>query len=626
MSEEFLAYYERELAFLRQLGAEFAEKYPHIAARLQLDPERCADPHVERLIEAFAFLTARIQHKLDDELPEVTEALLGALYPHYLAPIPSMSIVQFVMDVDQAKLQTGQTIQRGAKLSSKPVSGIPCRFQTCYPVTIWPVEVVSAGFEAAARIGPQAADSRSVLRLELRVTGGMKVSELREKISETEYRGLDRLRFFLHGEGNIVYALYEHLCCSVQRVEFRAGKQKKLSAPLVLGPESIRPVGFEKNEGMLPYGDRSFLGYRLLLEYYTFPEKFLFFDLCGLKRAGEAGFLDTIEVLIYCDREFSQEKSVSAQTFRLNCTPIVNLFTKVAEPIRVTHTQTEYRVVPDVRRPLATEIYSIDEVRSIAAQQEKVITFQPFYSFKRGLGRQGTFWYAGRRKSLWKGDEGTEVYLSLVDLDFNPARPEVEALTIHTTCTNRDHPSRLSAGDASGDFQFEGVGLFNFIRSLKKPTPSLRPALRRGVQWRLISHLSLNYLSLMEQEELSGPEALRELSGPEALREILRLYDFADSPLTRRQIEGITRVQARRVFRSIGSMFQTSFARGLEISVEFDEQQYSGTGVYLLAAVLERFFSLYTSVNSFTQMVATTRQREGVLKRWPPRAGEQILA
>lgn len=601
---------------MRQLGAEFAEKYPQIAARLQLEPERCADPHVERLIEAFALLTARIQHKLDDELPEVTEALLGALCPHYLAPIPSMTIVQFVMDADQAKLQTGQTIQRGSVLSSRPVDGTPCRFRTCYPVTIWPVEVVSAGFEAAARIGPQASDSRSVLRLELRLAGGMKISDLREKISETEYRNLDRLRFFLHGEGSLVYALYELLCCNVLRVEYRPGKQKKLSTPLVLGPEGIQPVGFDKNDGLLHYGERSFLGYRLLQEYFTFPEKFLFFDLCGLKRTAEAGFLDNIEVLIYCDREFSLEKSVSSQTFRLNCTPIVNLFNQIAEPIRLTHRQSEYRLVPDVRRPLATEVYSIDEVQSASVQQDKVVTYRPFYSFKRDAGRQKTFWYASRRKSLWKNDSGTEVYLSLVDLDFNPALAEVETLTVHTTCTNRDLPSRLPTGEPSGDFQLEGAGLFNFIRSLRKPTPTLRPALRRGVQWRLISHLSLNYLSLVEQEDGNGPDALRE---------ILRLYDFADSPSTRRQIDGITGVHAHRVFRSIGSMFQASFARGIEVFVEFDEQQYIGTGVYLLAAVLERFFALYASVNSFTQMVATTRQREGALKRWPPRAGEQIL-
>jgi type VI secretion system protein ImpG len=619
MSDELLPYFERELTYLRQLGAEFAGRYPKIASRLVIEEDKCEDPHVERLLEAFAFLAARIHRKLDDELPEITESLLSVLYPHYLAPIPSMSVVQFLLDPAQARLQTGQSVARESVLASKPVAGTPCRFRTCYPVTIWPIELAAARFEPPAALGALGENIRSVLKLELRVVDGLPLNDLREKVSPTEERRLRRLRIYLHGEGQLAYGLYELLFNDVVRVEFRCTKKRLPPPPVVMQPERcIFPVGFARHEGMLPYTDRSFMGYRLLQEFFSFPEKFLFFDLGGLDRLGAVGSGDGIDVWIHCRREFPLEKLVNAQTFRLNCTPVVNLFRQTAEPIRLTHTKSEYRVVPDVRRQMATEVYSIDDVVSVSPQTEKTVPFYPFYSYKHALDRDRdrTFWHAGRRGSQVRDDQGTEVYLSLVDLDFNPSVPGVETITVRTTCTNRDLPGQLPFGSADGDFQLEGPGIFKMIRCLKKPTPTLRPAMRRGVQWRLISHLSLNHLSLVEQEGKQGPQALQE---------ILKLYDFADSSVTRRQIGGITRVSARRVFRFLGSVLRSGIVRGLEVTLEFDESQYVGSGVFLFASVLERFFALYASINSFTELVMTSRQREGVVRRWPPRAAEQIV-
>jgi len=617
MREELLAYYERELTFLRQLGAEFAATYPKIASRLLLEADKCEDPHVERLIEAFAFLAGRIHRKLDDELPEITESLLNVLFPHYLAPIPSMSVAQFVLDPEQAMLQTGQTIPRESMLYSKPVDGIPCRFRTCYPVTIWPVEVASARFELPERAEVQGGTAHAVLHIEIRALGGVPFAELREKVSESEYRSIQRLRLFLQGEGPLVHGLYELLFNNVLQVELRTGRSKKGPSPILLRPDCLRPVGFSRDEGMLPYTDRSFLGYRLLTEYFCFPDKFLFVDLCELDQAARAGFGEQVDVRIYFNRTFGLEKGVDAQTFRLNCTPIINLFRQLAEPVQVTHTKTEYRVVPDVRQQRATEVYSVDAVVNAAPHLEKPIPFQPFYSYKHAVAREGprTHWYASRRESERREDEGTEVYLCLVDLDFRPSVPDAQILSIDTTCTNRDLPGRLPFGSRDGDFHLEGPGIYTAIRCLKKPTPTLRPPLRRGTQWRLISHLSLNYLSLAEREGGNRPESLQE---------ILKLYDFADSSATRRQIAGITHVEARPVFRFIGSSLGASMVRGIEVAVELDEAQFVGAGVYLLAAVLERFLALYTSLNSFSQLVVSTQQREGILKRWPPRAGEQI--
>jgi len=604
MPDELLPYYERELAFLRQSGAEFATKYPKIASRILLEAGKCEDPHVERLLQAFALLAARVHHKIDDEFPELTDALLGILYPHYLAPIPSMSIVQFVLDPEQGKLTSGHLIPRHTMLYSQPVGGAPCRFRTCYPATLWPVEVTSARFEEPDRRErpPQAV---AMLRLGLRCLGDTSFSDLE----------LDQLRFFLHGESQLTYALYELLLNNTCQVQFRSVEGPSSSKLVVRSPQCLRAVGFGRDEGLLPYTPRSFLGYRLLHEYFSFPDKFLFVDLCELDRAVQAGFGERMEVCIFLDRSPRLEQPVNASTFLLGCTPIVNLFAQIAEPIRVSHVQTEYRVIPDVRRQTTTEVYAVDAVTCTAPHLPESLEVAPFYSFRHTSedhAQPQVFWYTTRRPSQRPGDKGTEVYLSLIDLNFQPTLPATETLMVQVTCTNRDLPGKLPFGGDRGDFELEGAAPLSRIRGLTKPGETIRPPLGRGAEWRLLSHLALNYLSICE-------------GGREALQEILKLYDFADSAVVRQKIAGLTKVTGRRVVGRPKTMSWNGFCRGMEVTIEFDETQYVGSGVFLFASVLEQFLGLYASLNSFTQLIATTQQREAPLKRWPPRAGEQIL-
>ncbi len=616
MRDELLGYYERELAFLRQMGAEFAEKYPKIASRLQLEADRCEDPHVERLIEAAAFLSSRVHLKIDDEFPEVTESLLNILYPGFLAPVPSLSIVQFVVDPERANIQMGQTVPRGSMIYSNPVDGLPCRFRTAYPVTIWPVELAQLRFELPPPGVPVPPSTRSVLRLELRTFGGLPFSSLREKTLDSPEHPLERLRFSLQGDAKLSHALYELLLTSVTQIAVRPAGGDERSG-FSLPSSALRPVGFEPDEALLPSNNRTFLGYRLLQEYFAFPEKFLFVDLVGLERAAAASLGPQVDVLLFLDREFSMERSVTAQTLRLNCTPVVNLFEQSAEPIRLSQLQSEYRVIPDVGRQNSMEVYSVDEVTGVRADSERSSAYQPFYSIRHaGEGEAGeAFWHMTRRPSARRDDDGTEVYLTFVDLAFRHSLPETDTLLVRTTCSNRDLPGRLPFGQSDGDFHLEGAGVFSAIRCLRKPTPSLRLPQRRGAHWRLISHLSLNYLSLVERDGAGAADALKE---------ILKLYDFSDSSATRQQINGIAGIASRRVLRPIGTG-HAGFVRGIEVTVDFDEQQFIGSGVFLFASVLERFFGLYASINSFSQMVATSRQREGTLKRWPARAGEQIV-
>jgi len=290
---------------------------------------------------------------------------------------------------------------------------------------------------------------------------------------------------------------------------------------------------------------------------------------------------------------------------------MVNLFERIAEPIRITQTKTEYLVIPDQHRQSSTEVYSVDRVASMASYQEEPQTYEPFYALHHG--RQDVphkrFWHTQRRPSLRKNDAGAEVYISLVDLDFNPALPPVEMLSLRVTCTNRDQASRLKLTGEYGELQAEGAGLVR-TRCLRKPTQTLRPPLRRGLQWRLISHLSLNHLSIVEK-------------GREALQEILRLYEFSGDPAIRKQIAGIAHVASRACVCRVNSETGVAFCRGTDVTIEFDEEQYSGSGVFLLSSVLQRFLGLYSALNSFSRL--TVRTKKGVLKQWPPLTGEQTL-
>ncbi len=623
MRDELLGYYERELVFMRQMGAEFARKYPKIAARLLIEENTCDDPHAERIIEAFAFLAGRVHLKIDDEFPEITESFLNVLYPHYLAPVPSMSIVQF--SPEQSSLTTGYMLPRETNLYSRPIQGTPCRFRTSYAVTLWPIVVESASLESLDPVDTRGRWGEAVIKLGLECYNETKLSTMRTGDGEK----INSLRFYLNGDAQISYPLYEMIFNQATRVELRPKVTKKTSrtallkslppsSPIVLPPSVLKPVGFNADEGMLPYTARSFAGYRLLAEYFSFPNKFLFFDVTGLDNAAQASFGDRFEIAIYLKDVVPPRGTVDAETFQLSCAPVINLYKELCEPVQLTSQQHEYHVIPDVRRQLATEIYGVETVSATDPRTKETRDFQPFYSFRHAYDREQdrTFWYTARKQSQKPEDPGTEIFISLVDLGFNPHVPAVETLNVHALCTNRDLPGKLPFGGREGDLEVEGVAPFSRVRCLTKPTETLRPPLRRAAQWRLISHLTLNHLSLVESETSGSPEALQE---------ILYLYDLADSSSTRKQITGINSVASRRVTRQTGSRIGAGFVRGLETTIEFDEEQYVGSGLFLFASVLERFLGLYASINSFNQLVAKTKQREGNLKRWHPRAGEHIL-
>ncbi len=605
MSDELLNHYEKELAFLQKAMSEFAHRHSKVGSRLRISDERPEDPFVERLLDGVALLNARIQDKLGDDFPELTDAVLGTLYPHYQRPIPSMSIVQFqaAEALDECVTMPPQT-----ELDTDTFGGESCRFSTCYPVQIAPLKVDSAQLMARPFVAP-AADRISgdgVLKIVLKtLSPGLSMTELQP----------GKVRFFLRGQAKHIYPLYEHLLNGAAKVVLATGETD--GQPLIRQTEIIEPVGFGLEEGLLPYPANAFEGYRLLTEYFVFPQKFLFVDV-DLSRL-PAAVKDELHLYIYLREADSElEHYINASVFLLGCTPAVNLFSYTADPIAPDHSRSEYRVIADGRRTGALEIYSIDQVNASDATGRR-FEYTPFYGIQhRHTERNhGTYWFS-RRESVIEGEnrneEASELHLSMVDLEFDPTVPSAETLDLRLTCFNRNLPAKLPAGTNQPRLNMvEGDAPVASIHCVTPPTQTLRPPLRNRAYWRLISHLNLNHLSLTGDQDGAS------------LKEILRLYNFRNADSTRKMIDSIRRIDTRPVMAPIKAGRGTALCRGTQVEMEFDPRLVAGGSPYLFASVLERFLALYCSLNSFTRLIVRLSNSEGELKRWPPRAGEKAL-
>ncbi len=640
MKPKIEQYYERELAFIssgrdplaryyrKQYPAEgtfastYARRYPAQAGQLELDADSAEDPHANRLIQAFALLAGRIHHKIDEEFPKLTEALLSILYPHLLLPVPSMAMAQFHSDFTHKEAIEGIHIPKNSSLISRPVGHppTPCRWRTGYPVDLWPVRLSEADMKPYAYFSelPLTRDTGSVLRLFLECLGGLRFADLE----------LETLRFYCSGDRAVVAFLYELLFNNTLQVLIRDPEQPD-RPPLVLSPQDcLKQVGLDLDEGILPFPCESFIGYRLLTEFFTFPYKFLFLDLQVFRQAREAGFGSTMEVFLLVNR--SQEdlvrevsQAVTTSTFQLGCTPVINLFSRLAAPIALTHTRHEYEIFPEYGcAPNGIEIYSIDEVNVFDPNTGILKDYQPFYSFTYDQNRDShkTFWYASRRASPLEKIHTQDVFLVLVNRDFNPQTPAEDTVNVYVTCTNGELPSQfLRVGDKLilGGAPFRGT-----IQLMHAPTASWRPHLQKGTFWRWLSQTALGRTPLSFAAE--GLDALKETLLLCAAKNLVIGHKQQEA-IIQQLLDGIIRFEGRRVTRSLTTGLRTAACRGVEFSLELDRRKYVGTGAFLFACVLERFLGLYTSVNSFTQLVLQIQQGQGPLKQWPPRAAEHLL-
>ncbi|MGH9676820.1 MAG: type VI secretion system baseplate subunit TssF, partial [Candidatus Acidiferrum sp.] len=464
------------------------------------------DPHVERLLQGFAFLAGRIHHKLDDEFPELTDALLNVLYPHYLAPIPSMALIQFEADPRAADLANGFLVPRHTLLRTNAVDKLRCSYRTAFAIKLWPITLVEARLQPppfGAALSPPPGTA-AALRLRFDCGGPEGFAGL----------SLDALRIHLAGESAIVPDLYELICNDTLRMLFRpVNAAGPPTNDVVIGSdriaETLVPAGFGRDEGLLPYPSHALPGYRLLTEFFTYPAKFHFVDVGGWREVAARRFGAQLELILFLRRTLpGREHTVSAASFRLGCTPIVNLFPQTVEPRALDQKLAEYPLVPDADHPRGMEVHSVRAVRAVGADGGSR-EYRPFYSFRHGIARemQRAFWYAARRPSPGRGDSGTDVAVTLVDLDFKATRAPDETLVVETLCTNRNLPARLRQLGEDIALESDIPGPRMSIRCVRAPTLPLRMPPGRGTYWRLISHLSLNHLSLADGSD--GLHALK---------------------------------------------------------------------------------------------------------------------
>jgi type VI secretion system protein ImpG len=594
--DSLLRAYQRELQYLRQAGAAFSARYPKIAARLELSADASADPHVERLIESFAFLTARLQEQIDAEFTQLTGSLLEVLYPHLQQPVPPMAIARFDVDPEQGLPLSGFELPSGTPLFARTDGGALCRFRTSQPLTLWPIEITEAALETTDRYVCLDGRTQALSAIRLRLTC---------RAGSFSQLGLRTLRVFVSAEPQAAFRIYDLLTAANLGVALLPdGKQE----PSFAGKGAIRPVGLEPEESILPSPPHGHPAYRLLQEYFLFPDKFLFFDIDLPRYQGAQRFVDVLLLL----SEVPRALPVNLASFQLGCTPIVNLFPKVSEPIRLTQKLLEYPLIPDKRNERTTEVHSIRKV-SVSADPTSRDEIAPYFSFRHPADgpRHQVFYRARRQPTGRKELPGTEVFLSFLDLQAHPSSPEVPTIFAHTLCTNRDLAAQMSAGAL---LQVEKAAPVKRVCCVRKPTEPLDPPLGGAGLWRLISQLSLNHLSLTGGEE-----------GTQALREILRINCLKLDAAAENQIAGITQVQARPKTLQIGADAWRGFCQGLEVSLTVDEALYVGSSALLLSAVLSRFFGLYVAVNSFAQLVLRSEQRQGEWIRWPARTGAQPL-
>jgi type VI secretion system protein ImpG len=638
MDRRFIEHYEAELTHLRQVAGEFSRSYPDIAPRLDLSRDGlCDDPHVERLLEGFAFLTARIQLRLEAEFPRFTQGLLETIYPHYLAPMPATAIVHFEPKLEDPKsLLSGYAIPRGTRLRAftGDAEDKPCTFTTAHPVTLWPIQLVRADYLAGdlSAVGLRPSDgATAVLRLRLQVPPNCTFAQL----------PLDRLTFYIKELGRILVAepLYEDIFTRQNGLVIQS-VQKPVQRLASLPAGHVRSVGFEDNEALLPVDARVFQGYRLLREYFACPQRFLFVELNGLNAGLRQCREREVDILILlkrrenpaADRSNQLEDRVDASHFSLFCTPAINLFSLAdMDRIPLDSRFNEFRVVPDRIHPLDFEVFQVQSVTGYGMRSEQVQEFKPFYFAPNLRAESGAFFSTHRLVRPLTADEiqtgpessyvGSEVYLSLVDAQCAPFRSDLLQLGVAALCSNRHLPIQVPWGKSSTDFEV-GELPCTAVRCIGEPTKPTPAAPEGELTWRVISHLALNYFSLTGHAE---GEADQDAA---ALRELLKVYadlgSGSDLAKPMRRISGLRTIRTGAVTRRLPELGPITFGRGLKVTLEFDEEPFAGLGVFLMGAVLERVLARAASVNSFVETAICTKQRQEIML-WPPRTGNRQM-
>jgi type VI secretion system protein ImpG len=633
MDQRLLNHYNNELRFIREMGSEFASHFPKVAGRLGMEGLECADPYVERLLEGFAFLAARVQLKIEDEFPSFCKHLLEIVYPDYLAPLPSMAVVQLHPETDDPGLADGFVLERHTSLRSGLGAKMQtaCEYRTAQEVTLLPMKVSDADYMATraslAKLGIRPGRTVSAgLRITIDATAGVGVNEL----------NLSELPLYLGGSGTIPLALYEQMLsgvCGLSLIATQNGERKVFD----LDVEQLQPLGFAADESCLPYRTKSFEGYRLLREYFAFPERFRFICFSGLDRVLPSCEGHRFELVVHLkQRDADLENVVDDGNFLPFCTPVINLFPKRTDRVLLNKKDHEFHVVVDRSRPMDYEIHQVLGVTGYGSRANEEQVFLPFYALRdRHLaGGDSAFYTLQRKPRLLSSKQklkgarssylGQEVFISLVDGQEAPYSSDLRQLGLDTMCTNRDLPMQMPMGQRESDFTLETNSPVRMVRVIAGPTRPSSLGLEGETRtrslgsstgdlaWRLIGHLSLNFLSLVDE----SPE-----EGAAALRELLELYS-AGHTVGDRQVNALVSVNARPVTRRLPIPGPISFGRGLEITLVLDEGGFEAGGMYLFGSVIREFFRKYVSLNNMIETVVKSDSGEEVA-RWPVMMGRR---
>jgi type VI secretion system protein ImpG len=633
----FLRYYEQELRFVRDLAGEFASEHARIANRFGLDADTCADPHIEWLMDGFAFLTARVQQKLDGDYAVLTQHMLEMIYPDYLAPTPAAGIVVLEPAPDAPPLENGFTVPQGSRLQSRivPGEGSRCVFTTAHPVTVWPIELAEARYLTAAAVaalglgGGGKAQAGILLKLRTK-GGGVRFSGL----------ALDRLVLHLAGRDRVAHLLYEalvgHACGLAGRPENKPDDAVALGAA-----GRVFRVGFSEEEALFPPSPRGFSGFRLLREYFTLPERFLFVALDGLRPLVRRADGGGIELVVLLDRfEPALDGVVTKDQFALFATPAVNIFPRRAKPIQIEPQDEQHHVVVDRARPLDHEVFAVTRMEGFGTDGQEVGAFSPFYAVgarEAAAGAGGYYTVERRPRLLGENGQrsrlaaarsaylGSEIWVELCNAGGGALDRRLARLDVDVLASNRDLPSRLPLPPGEIHFSVQPAGPLAGARvlgALARPKPSLAAVEPEGggvwgdVAWRLIGHLALNYHSLVD-----GPGE----RGADALRALLELYAGAAEPQVARHADAVHGIASRAVTGRLPGGGPIAFGRGLEVTVELSEARFQGGSAFLLGGVLEGFFRRHVALNSFVETVVRTSER-GEIMRWPSHIGSRHLA
>ncbi len=609
MDTELLKFFNTELYYLREAAAGFAEKNPQIAQQLSLEGFTCSDPYIERLLEGFAYLAARVHYELESEFEKFTQVLLNNIYPDYLMPFPSASIVKIKPDFSDDTLTKGVKIARHTVMNTlhRSSSGTPCTFTTTQDVMLWPIKIIDAYYSTDKLYNLKDIGSggmpKSALHIELNTTGGIKFSEL----------PVDSLDFHLHGASmKVLMDIYEQIFADLLAVviEFEGEDSKNYRIKLPDIGKQVEDIGFKEEQSLLPHNLRNLNVYRMLKEYFCFPKKFMFFRLSKLQDSLRQIDSEKIKLSFIFKKDNSfLESGIGKNNISLFCTPVINMFKKRLDRQLITDQKTEYLINADNVKLSDYELLKIEGVEGFNKFNNRTINFRPFYQVSEydKFTKEKSRYFNYRRQLITDNEKrkhGSETYLSIVDIHSLFSTEQMSEIAITALCSNRLVPENIQISSASTktDFSMNEQYPIIGVKFIERPTSPNYSSIESVSHWAVINHLKVNYKNILKDNT-------------EVIKDLLKLYATNEKLRDRKQIGGVNYAKATKDIMCIECKHGVSFGSGLLFDLGFEESYYSDSGYFILAHIIHLIIESSMSINSLIRTSVSSDIR-GEIKQW----------